>query len=568
MLRLGQLYRYAPVCAALAACGGQIGEQPGHPAGASAKVLAGVTTGSSSPGSVTTSWVGCAREGQTCEYAGPREVRYGANGTYVYKTFTGPVQCTNAAFGDPLPGVDKFCSYANDSLLAADWTSCAVQDGTCSVTDTRIVRYGASGGTGPYNYRIVTGSVQCSNAVFDDPAPNSKNICEVSLTLANLPPSRWTDCAQEDQQCSFSGRREVRYGADGTFTYKTLTGPVQCSNAVFGDPLPGVDKACSYSPIVTPPSARYWTFADLGSLGGDEVTVADINESGTVVGASRLADGSQHAYIYRRGRMSDLGVLHGDTHSVASGINNADIVVGTSSNASSSRPFVYKGGQLVQVSIPYSSSMIVARDNNDAEDILINHGPPCGEPCNYVVRKDGNDLDLDYRFSAGQRINNRGTILAYSGRSLEYAHLYNINDGSFRYVGPMANAPYLNFNLRSYDLNEKDEVVGTNAFGQPFLYQGNGSVHINTVVDGNITAVTALNDNTDLAGTLGAGGSKTAFFYEYGTGNLIDLSALPAVRQAQWRLDDVRAINNRGQIAGLGTNRDGQRRAFLLTPHR
>lgn len=573
MLRSGH-FNGVLLCLALAGCGGQGDARPADPAGGSAKVLAEVTVGSAgagtSPGNSASYWVGCAREGQTCEYAGPREVRYGANGTYVYKTFTGPVQCTNAAFGDPLPGVDKFCAYANDSLLARDWTSCAVQDGTCTVTDTRIVRYGTSGGDGPYNYRIVTGSVQCENAVFDDPAPSSKKICEVSLTLANLPPNRWTDCAQEDAQCSFSGRREVRYGANGTFTYKTLTGPVQCGNAVFGDPLPGVDKACSYSPIVTPPSARYWTFADLGTLGGDEVAVADINESGTVVGWSRLADGSQRAYVYRNGQMSDLGVLPGDDGSVAAAINNAGKIVGTSFNALSRRAFVSDGSTIGEAALPFAARFIDGRGINDSDDILINYSLPCGLPCNYIIRADGNNLDLANVTSAGRKINNAGVFVGYFGNSFEYARLYNINfaGGRQESVGPMVNAPSNNFNMRPTDLNNKNEVVGANVFSQPFLYRNGVSVHINTVVDGNITLVNALNDNTDLAGTLGASGSKTAFFYEYGTGNLIDLSALPAVKRAQWRLDEVWAINNRGQIAGLGTNAAGKRRAFLLTPHR
>lgn len=44
----------------------------------------------------------------------------------------------------------------------------------------------------------------------------------------------------------FSGSRQVRFGANGIYTYKTLTGPVLCSDSVSGDPLFGVVKACTF----------------------------------------------------------------------------------------------------------------------------------------------------------------------------------------------------------------------------------------------------------------------------------------------------------------------------------
>ena len=59
--------------------------------------------------------------------------------------------------------------------------------------------------------------------------------------------SGWTTCAGEDSTCSFDGTRQVRYGANGVYVYKTVTGPVLCGNANFGDPIYGVVKTCSYS---------------------------------------------------------------------------------------------------------------------------------------------------------------------------------------------------------------------------------------------------------------------------------------------------------------------------------
>jgi len=57
----------------------------------------------------------------------------------------------------------------------------------------------------------------------------------------------WVYCASENQYCSFSGSRSVRYGANGSYYYKTFTNGVNCSNYIFGDPVFGVVKQCSIS---------------------------------------------------------------------------------------------------------------------------------------------------------------------------------------------------------------------------------------------------------------------------------------------------------------------------------
>ena len=49
--------------------------------------------------------------------------------------------------------------------------------------------------------------------------------------------------------CSFTGKREVRYGTATLYTSKVLTGPVWCNNATFGDPARGYVKTCSYSSV-------------------------------------------------------------------------------------------------------------------------------------------------------------------------------------------------------------------------------------------------------------------------------------------------------------------------------
>lgn len=56
----------------------------------------------------------------------------------------------------------------------------------------------------------------------------------------------WRDCAAEGQTCNVYGPSTVRFGADGEYAYRNVDGPVPCNNSVFGDPIRGEYKRCSY----------------------------------------------------------------------------------------------------------------------------------------------------------------------------------------------------------------------------------------------------------------------------------------------------------------------------------
>jgi hypothetical protein len=146
----------------------------------------GAYESTTAPTTSTTTWTACGNEGATCSFSGTREVRFGANGVYTSKTITASTPCTTAVFGDPIRGVAKSCSYASTTTTVA-----------APVTATPT----------------------------------------------------FTACASEGGTCSFSGKREVRYGTSTLYTSKVVTGPVACTNTVFGDPARGQVKACSVSSV-------------------------------------------------------------------------------------------------------------------------------------------------------------------------------------------------------------------------------------------------------------------------------------------------------------------------------
>jgi prepilin-type N-terminal cleavage/methylation domain-containing protein len=56
-----------------------------------------------------------------------------------------------------------------------------------------------------------------------------------------------TSCATENTACTFSGPATIAYGSSSLGRFNALpnmTSPVQCTNAVFGDPAVGYGKAC------------------------------------------------------------------------------------------------------------------------------------------------------------------------------------------------------------------------------------------------------------------------------------------------------------------------------------
>lgn len=64
-----------------------------------------------------TEWIKCADEFSWCHFTGNKTVRYGANDTWVYKTFQGGAQCQNSFIVgyDPLPGIPKACYIGGEA---------------------------------------------------------------------------------------------------------------------------------------------------------------------------------------------------------------------------------------------------------------------------------------------------------------------------------------------------------------------------------------------------------------------------------------------------------------------
>jgi Fibronectin type III domain len=114
-----QLQQLWPVAVAvLAACGGA-SEAVDEAASAESSAAAMTPEMEVAEARNRNSWVYCAPEGGNCAVPSQRVVRYGANGTYFFKSVTGSVGCNNGSWGDPLVGVFKKCEYAASTTRSA-----------------------------------------------------------------------------------------------------------------------------------------------------------------------------------------------------------------------------------------------------------------------------------------------------------------------------------------------------------------------------------------------------------------------------------------------------------------
>ncbi|WGS50564.1 hypothetical protein LFL96_03385 [Paraburkholderia sp. D15] len=68
---------------------------------------------------------------------------------------------------------------ANFTADGRTWATCAAENGTCRFDGTRDVLYGT---TTQYVVKTFTGSADCNNGVFGDPAPGADKRCAVALT--------------------------------------------------------------------------------------------------------------------------------------------------------------------------------------------------------------------------------------------------------------------------------------------------------------------------------------------------------------------------------------------------
>jgi probable HAF family extracellular repeat protein len=140
-------------------------------------------------------------------------------------------------------------------------------------------------------------------------------------------------------------------------------------------------------------------------------------------------------------------------------------------------------------------------------------------------------------------------------------------DPFFYHTGKVSTLPTLGGKSSLYlGLNNKGEIVGTSQTVQgqsrPCLWKEEMPVQLETL-GGEYGEAFAINDQGLIIGEA-QNAQKQMHPCLWRNGKAIDLNSL-IPQDAGWELTTVAALNNRGQIAGVGKHQ-GKEEAFLLTP--
>jgi len=315
---------------------------------------------------------------------------------------------------------------------------------------------------------------------------------------------------------------------------------------------------------------------------------AAINSSGEVVGTAL----GNSAFIYQNGVTTDLNAIIGGVVSTARAINDEGDIVGAKGISpvgnSGSVAYLYSNGQVTTFAPPadtlYTSSaegtginaagQIVVRAQYAGSDpnlqshdhaFLYDHGTwtDVGSLGGSYVNTLATGV-IGEQFGTG--INASGTIVGYSitaspgaDRAFTFDAQHNITN-----LGTLPGA----HDSFATAVNDNGQVVGV--AGQAVLYDAAGNIGLGTL-PAPFNNGSRANDINNLGVIVGNSDSPVdkppyshAFIYENGV--MTDLNSLidPA---SGWTLSDAIALNDKGQIVGLGylgslNNLEG----FVLTP--
>ncbi|WP_394751875.1 HYR domain-containing protein [Crenothrix sp.] len=341
-------------------------------------------------------------------------------------------------------------------------------------------------------------------------------------------------------------------------------------------------------PFGTLHAAPQYIITDLGTLGGIYSNGAAINESGQIVGYSHFAANSAlHPFLWQSGVNLDLGTL-GGTHAMALGINSAGQVIGNSqiTGDAASRGFVWNVNAMSSLStLGGTRSRATAINDNGVMSGAASVTGDTSEhgviwPTSLVTSP--TDLGtLGGSNSQGNDININGQVVGYAENASGLTH-------AIRWVAPYDAASRLDLGTlggsysEAYGINALGHITGissnaNDAQFRGFIWQsGQGMVDLGTLTATSThTAGLDINSNDDVVGysTTASGVTKRAIIRKTGT-TLADLNGL-ILPNTGWALSEARAINDAGQIVGIGTltkvdtvnnlNRV-EPHAFLLTP--
>ncbi len=259
----------------------------------------------------------------------------------------------------------------------------------------------------------------------------------------------------------------------------------------------------------------------------------DINDAGQIVGTMVLTGIGSRAFLYDGAKFIDLGTMPGGNNSRAFAINSVDQIVGRwggPGKAPSQGAFLWQEGAMTDLNALLGTPMSEANDINDAGQIV-------GWMGEIFTVPDGGEAFI-------------------------------WDDGQITPLGQVAGSYF----TTAEAINEVGQVVGSAVTGKfpvtgtrAFLWDSGQMIDLGILPGAERSAASDINDAGQIVGgAWGSGGSIDAGLIWH-DGMMIDLNDLI---QDNLGVQVLRAtaINNHGQITGVGVVNSGGAVGVFLTP--
>jgi hypothetical protein len=318
-------------------------------------------------------------------------------------------------------------------------------------------------------------------------------------------------------------------------------------------------------------SGKAYELIDLGAYLASGGYASAINNLGVVAGSATVPNGHGAIFVYTDGNMEVVGdtsfsIISMPRNRGVSDINDSGIMVGSTGwgdggPKTSAGAWKVENGNLVNVPNIVHGALGSSTKINNANIAL-----GWGYPMNWG----------SYRMSwiTGKTLTpGLPDIFIYGYPSTYVCEAYDLNDASHvvGYTSYTSRFPFLlrdgiyedlTSKIGAYGIprfiNNQDQIVGTLSSGHWFRLSGDELVDLTVETSADFQP-SALNDSGQMVGTV----DGRVVLYDQGA--LWDVGTQIATDYG-WQLASARAMNNAGQIVGMGLDAQGRQRPYLLNP--